>query len=108
MIKIIVNLISIGVAAYILPGVRVDSWFTAFVVVVILGLVNFFIKPLLLIFTFPINFLTLGLFTFIINGLMVLLVSKIVPGFIVTGLWSAILFSILISLVSWFLEVLIK
>jgi putative membrane protein len=88
------------IAAYLLPGVAVSGVFTALVVAVVLGLANALIRPLLLLLTLPITILTLGLFTFVINALMILLVASIVPGFHVDGFWWALLFSIILTLVS--------
>lgn len=105
---LLINGIAVFVASYILPGVDVDSFVTAFLVALVLGVVNMFIKPILFFLTLPITILTLGLFTFIINGLLVLLVSQLVPGFHVENIWWAILFSIVVTLVSWFLNSLIK
>ncbi|HSX48747.1 MAG TPA: phage holin family protein [Candidatus Saccharimonadales bacterium] len=102
--EILINLLLSGIAvlisAYILPGVKVDGFVTALAVAILLAVVNLFIKPLVLFLTFPINILTLGLFTFVINALMVLIVSSIVPGFKVDGILWAIVFSIVLSLVS--------
>jgi putative membrane protein len=83
--KAIIKLVLMGVAvmisAYVIPNVYVDGFLTAVVVAVILSIVNFIIKPIVTILTLPINILTLGLFTFVINAGMVLLVSRIVPVF---------------------------
>lgn len=92
------------VAAYVLPGVRVDSFVTAVIVAVILGAVNAFIKPVLVLLTLPVTVLTLGLFIFVINALLVLLVAAVVPGFKVDGFWTALLFSVVLSAISWFLH----
>ena len=91
--------IAIIVSAYILPGVTLSGFGTALLVALVLGLLNVFIKPLLLILTLPINILTLGLFTFVINAFIILMVSAIVPGFKVSGFWIALLFSIVLSIV---------
>ena len=80
-LNIILSTIAVFVTAHILPGVRVEGWGTALAVAVVLAIVNAFIRPLLLILTLPLNILTLGLFTFVIIALMVMLVSAIVPGF---------------------------
>jgi putative membrane protein len=88
------------IAGYILPGVTIENFFVAIVVAVVLGLVNTFIKPLLVLLTLPVTILTLGLFMFVINALLVLLVSRIVPGFHVLGFWWALLFSLVVSLIS--------
>ncbi len=98
-ISLIVSALAVLISAYILPGVKVDGFFTALVVAVVLSIVNTVIKPLVLLLTLPINILTLGLFTFIINALMILLVTAIVPGFQVDGILWAIVFSIVLSLV---------
>lgn len=92
---------AVVVAAYVLPGVYVVSFLSAIVAGFILSVVNRLIKPVLLILTLPLNVLTLGLFTFVVNGLMVLLVSSLVPGFTVNGLFNAIIFSIVLTVVSW-------
>ncbi|OGH38181.1 MAG: hypothetical protein A3B44_00815 [Candidatus Levybacteria bacterium RIFCSPLOWO2_01_FULL_38_21] len=84
-------------AAYILPGVHVASFMTALVTALVLGIINAILKPILIILTLPINFLTLGLFTLIINTLLILLAAKIVPGFRVDGFWWALLFGIALS-----------
>lgn len=94
--------LAVFVAAYILPGIIVKSFFVALVVAVVLGLLNIFIKPLLVILTLPLEILTFGLFTFVINALLVMLTALIVPGFMVKNFWWALLFSLIISVVTWF------
>ena len=96
----VVATLAVVVAAYILPGVAVAGFFTAFVVAIILGLINIFIKPIVLIFTLPINILSLGLFTLVINALLVMLTSYIVPGFFVESFLWAFLFGLIVSLVN--------
>jgi putative membrane protein len=100
LINLVLSAIAVLISAYILPGVSVDGVFTAVVVAVLLSVVNTFIKPFIVLLTLPINFLTLGLFSLVINALMVLLVTMIVPGFKVDGLLWAVVFSIVLSLVS--------
>jgi putative membrane protein len=95
--------LAIGIAAYILPGVRLDGIFAALVAAMILGFVNGFLRPILFFFTLPLTILTLGLFTFVLNALMVLLAASIVPGFHVNGFWWALLFSFILSIVVFFL-----
>ncbi len=107
-VNLIVNTLAVIISAYILPGVKVDGFLTAVVVAVVLGVVNMFIKPILLLLTLPLNILTLGLFTFVINAVLVLLVSSIVPGFKVSGFVYALLFSLVLSVVSSFLYSLAK
>jgi len=95
--------VAVMISAYVIPGVSVSGFWVAIIAAVILSIMNFVIKPILVLFTLPINIMTLGLFTFIINAVMVLLVSSIVPGFVVSGLLSAILFSVILSIVNGFL-----
>lgn len=104
LINILLSGLAVFIASYILPGVHVDNFVTAIIVAIVLGVANAIIKPILLILTLPINILTLGLFTLILNGLIVLLVSNIVPGFKVHGIGWAILFSIVLWLINWFLS----
>lgn len=104
LVNLLVNALAVFIAAKILPGVIIDNLWTAVTVAVVLGIINTFIKPVLIILTLPLNILTLGLFTFVINSFIVLLVSTIVPGFNVRNFWWAFLFSLTISLVSWFLQ----
>lgn len=95
----IISAISIGIAAYLLPGVEVTI-IGALVVAVVWALINVFIKPIIFILTLPITILTIGLFSLIINGALILLVSKIVVGFEVAGFWSAFFFAIILSLIN--------
>jgi len=106
--RLLISGLSVIITSYILPGVKVDSLLTAIIVGVVLGIVNSVIKPILILLTLPVTIMTLGLFTLVINGLLVLLTSSLVPGFRVENFWWAVLFSIVISLVSWFLNSLTK
>jgi putative membrane protein len=94
--------LAIGITAYILPGVHLSGIFAALVTAAILGLVNGVLRPVLFIFTLPLTILTLGLFTFVLNALMVLLAAAIVPGFTVDGFWWAFLFSLVLSILVYF------
>ncbi len=104
LINWLVSGFAILVTAYILPGVHVESFISALVAAVVLGVINAFIKPILLILTLPINILTLGLFTFVINALVIILTANLVPGFKVDGFWWALIFSIVLSLINSFLH----
>ena len=84
--------------ANFMPGVRVAGFTTALIVAIVLGLLNIFIKPILVIFTLPVTILTLGLFLLIINALIILLCTKIVGGFSVDTFWTALFFSVILSL----------
>lgn len=105
---LLINGFTIFVAAQVLSGVHVNNFFTAIIVAVILGIVNTLIKPILVLLTLPLTLITFGLFAFVINALMVLLVSKIVPGFVVDGFLWALIFSLVISIISSFLNSLLK
>lgn len=103
-IFLLVNSLAVFVSSYILPGVKIDNFVTAIVVAIILGILNTFIKPVLIILTLPINIITLWLFVFVINAFLVLVASAIVPGFKVDGFWWALAFSLILSIVSSFLN----
>lgn len=98
--RFLVTAICVIVCSYILPGVGVDGIWTAVVVAAILGLLNAFVKPVLILLTIPVTLVTLGLFLLVINGFTVWLTGKIVPGFRVDSFWWAILFSIVLSIIS--------
>ncbi|PKN06001.1 MAG: phage holin family protein [Deltaproteobacteria bacterium HGW-Deltaproteobacteria-7] len=93
--------VAILIASNIVPGISVDSLKTAIIAAAILGIINVFLRPVLLILTLPLTILTLGVFAFVINALMLLLVSHFVPEFKVDGFLSAFLGTLIISLVSW-------
>jgi putative membrane protein len=84
--------------AHFLPGVQVAGPYTAMVVAVVLGLLNIFVKPIMVLLTLPFTIVTLGLFLLVLNGLIILLCTKIVGGFTVDTFWVAIFFSIILSL----------
>ena len=98
--KLVILALSVYVAAYIIPGVIIDSFVSLIVVSIVIGAVNTFIKPVLVILTFPLTVLTLGIFLLLLNGVLIMLVGFIVPGFEVTSFLSAVLFSIVVSLIS--------
>jgi putative membrane protein len=101
----LIRAVAIVITAYLLPGVRLSGFFAALVTALVLGLINTFIKPLLLLLTLPLNILTLGLLTFVINALLILLTSAIVPGFVVTGFGWALLFSLVLSIINYALGI---
>lgn len=107
-IKWLLSALSIIIAAYLLPGVTVASLWTALIVALVLGLLNLVIKPILLLLTLPVNLLTLGLFTFVINATMVWLTSTIVKGFMVGGFLNALLFSLLLTIIQYLFEIITK
>ncbi len=100
--------VAILAAAYLLPGIEVDGVFSAFFAAAILGILNALLRPLLLLLTLPLNILTLGLFTFVINALMLMMASGVIAGFHIAGFWYAVLGSLVIGLISWLLTSLIN
>ena len=96
----LIAVIAIGIAAYILPGVSV-TLLGALILAVVLGALNIFIRPLLIVLTLPINILTLGLFTIVINAFLVWLAALVVPGFAVGNFWQALLFALLLAVINW-------
>ena len=102
--KTIATAVAVLVAAYLLSGVTVSSTLTALMVAFVLGLMNSFIKPILVILTIPITIFTLGLFLLFINVFIIQLVTKIVPGFTVDGWWTALFFGLIVSLVTSVIE----
>jgi len=104
-VRLIINMVAILIISYLFPRmIRVDGFLAALVAAFLLGIVNTILRPVLVLLTFPITLLTLGLFLLVINGLMLWLVSALVSGFHVSGFWGAVLGSILISIVSWILS----
>jgi len=102
--RLLIQAVAILIASYILSGIEIESFWTALVIAIILGIVNILLKPILVILTLPITIFTFGLFIFVINAFLVILVGAIVPGFEVDGFWWALIFSLIVSLVSSFLE----
>ncbi|MBI2304916.1 MAG: phage holin family protein [Chloroflexi bacterium] len=96
--------LAITAAAYLLPGVHVQSFVTALVVALVLGIINVILKPVLLILTLPINILTLGLFTLVINAVLIMFTTVIVSGFSVDSFWWALIFGLLLSIFNSFLH----
>ncbi len=94
--------VAILVASMLVSGINVDSLTTAILAAAVLGLINVFIKPVLLILTLPLSILTLGVFTFFLNAFMLELVAYFVPGFKVESFLAAFLGSLIISIVTWF------
>ncbi len=105
LIKWLVIALVIMAASYVLPGVKVADFLTALVIAIVLSFLNLFLKPLLIILTLPLNILTLGLFTLVINTLIVILADTLIPGLTVASFGWAFLFSLIISLTNSFLAI---
>lgn len=91
-------------ASYVMDGIQVKGFFSALFAAAVLGILNAFFRPILIVLTLPINILSLGLFTFIINAVLLKMASGVISGFEVYGFWSAVFGSLLISIVSWILN----
>ena len=106
LIRILITAILVVIIAHFMPGVAVASFTTSLIVAVVLGLLNAFVKPILILLTLPVTLITFGLFLLVINALIILLCTKIVGGFHVESFWIALFFSIILSIsqsiVYWF------
>jgi len=107
LIKWFILTLAVLLAAYLLEGIRVSGFFSAFLAAAMIGFLNVFFRPILLVLTLPVNILTLGLFTFLINALILKMASGVIPGFDVQGFWTAVLGALLISTVNWLLNALL-
>ena len=103
----LVNTVSLIAVAYLMPSISVADFTTALVAALILGLVNAVIRPILIVLTLPATILTLGLFIFVINGLLFWMVGTWINGFVVDGFWAGFFGAIVYSLISWLLSALI-
>jgi len=103
----LINAVALVAVAYLLPGIAMASFTTALVAALVLGLLNAVIKPILILLTLPVTLLTLGLFIFVINGLLFWFVGSFVDGFVVSGFWWGMLGAIAYSVVSFLLSALL-
>jgi len=99
----LINAIALLALPWLLPSIHVASFATALWVALVLGLINTLIRPVLLLLTLPVTLLTLGLFIFVINGMMFLLAARLLDGFVVDGIWAGVLGSTIYSVISWLL-----
>ncbi len=104
LINLILSAVAVFLASYILPGVTVDGFVSALIAAAVLGIINAILKPVLVILTLPINIISLGLFTFVINAFLILLTSKLVTGFHVNGFMWALILSFLLSIINFVLH----
>lgn len=100
LLNVLVSALAVFVTARVLPGVAVDGFGTAVAVAVVLGLVNGFLAPALLALTLPLDGPMLGLFTFVVIGLMVMATARMVPGFHVDSFWSSVVFALVLSFIN--------
>jgi putative membrane protein len=104
LLRWLVLTVAVLTAARLLDGIHVDGIFPALLAAALLGILNAVLRPVLIFLTLPLNILTLGLFTFIINALLLLIVSAVIPGFDVVGFWTAVLGALIIGAASWLLN----
>jgi putative membrane protein len=102
LIWISVNVIALLIVEYILPGFTITNLWNAIVAAIIIGVINTYIRPILQLIALPLSILTLGIFAFLINVFLLMFASWIVPGFEITDFWTAVLASILLTLIGWF------
>jgi putative membrane protein len=100
---LVIAAVSFGLA-HVLKGIHIDTFWTALVFAVVLAVLNIFVKPLIILLTLPVTILTLGLFLFVINALVVMLASRFVEGITVAGFWWALIFSLILSVVTSILD----
>jgi putative membrane protein len=104
----LINALALIAVAYLMPSVAVSSFGAALVAALVLGLINAFVRPILVLLTLPVTILTLGLFIFVLNGLLFWAVAEWVEGFVVGGFWSGVIGAILFSIVSWLLSAVVQ
>lgn len=104
LIRLLINAIAVFVAAHLLKSIEVDGFGSAMVAAIILAIINTFIRPILVFFTFPITIVTLGLFLLVINAVTFYVTGMLVPGFEVAGFWGAFWGAIVVSVISWVLN----
>ena len=103
----LINAVALIAVAYLMPGIAVSSFGAALVAALVLGLVNAVVRPVLVLLTLPVTILTLGLFIFVLNGLLFWMVGSWLQGFEVAGFWPAVFGAIVFSIISWALSALV-
>jgi putative membrane protein len=103
----LINAFALVAVAYLMPGISVASFTTALVAALVLGLINAVVRPVLVLLTLPVTIITLGLFIFVLNGLLFWFVGSFIQGFVVDGFWSGVFGAIVFSLISWLLSALL-
>ncbi|MBS4014374.1 MAG: phage holin family protein [Bacteroidetes bacterium] len=102
--KVIISSFAVVITSYLMPGVYVESYITAIIVALVLAFLNTILKPILIILTIPVTVFSLGLFLLVINAFIIQVTAYFVDGFEVNGFWAALFFSIILSLITWVLE----
>lgn len=104
LVRFLATVFALLLITHFVPGFAVGDIYTAFIVAVVLGVVSITLKPILLLITLPINLLTLGLFSFVVNALLLWLIANFVPGFTIAGFMPALLGALILSAVHWVSE----
>ena len=107
-IKWIVNSTALLVVAHVASGVTIDNWVTVFIAALVLGLLNAFLRPVLIFLTLPVTVITLGLFTLVINAFLFYLAAHLVSGFHVADFWHAFVAALIFSIVSFLLNIIVR
>ncbi len=103
-VQILIIAVAVILTAAVLPGIQIKSFGTAILVAIVLALLNYFVSPVMVFLSIPITIITFGLFLFVINALIIMLASSLVGGFKVDGFWWALIFSVVLSFVTYLLE----
>jgi putative membrane protein len=108
LLSILLNALAIYVAAYLLDGIMLSGLAATLVAGLVFGIVNTFIKPVLILLTLPLTIITLGLFIFVVNAICLALTAALVPGFEISGFWSAVGGALIVSIVGWVLNAVVR
>ena len=100
LVKLILSALAVAITSFLLPGVHVDNFLDALLVAAVLSLLNYIVKPVLVLLTIPITVFTLGLFLLVINAALILATDELIEGFAVDGFWWALLFSIVTTIIN--------
>jgi putative membrane protein len=100
-INILLSALAVVIGAYLLPGVHIDNFWDAIIVAIVISLINNFVRPVLVILTIPITIFSFGLFLFVIDAVLIMFAGNIIKGFQIDGFWPALLFSIILSILTW-------
>ncbi len=107
MIRWFINAIALGLTSWLVKGIDIQGLGTLLIASLVLGILNALLRPIILLLTLPLNILTLGLFTFVVNAFMLMMASKLVEGFVITDFWSALVGAIILSIISFLISVFI-
>ncbi|MDD7343492.1 MAG: phage holin family protein [Bacteroidales bacterium] len=102
---LLISALAVGITAWLLPGVGIDSWLWTIVIALVLGVINTVVKPVVKLLALPVNLITLGLFSFVINALMIELCAAVVPAFHVSSFMWAMAYSVVLAIVTWLLGI---